>query len=55
VLAASLILRTPGLLAVYLPPLLGIGAGVGALTGTVAWRVMKALKPGEFEKNGGAK
>ena len=52
VLAAALMLRTPGLLTVYLPPLLGIGAGVGALTGTVAWRVMKALKPGDFEKNG---
>lgn len=52
VLAAALMLRTPGLLAVYLPPLLLIGAGVGALTGTVAWRVMKALKPGDFIKNG---
>ena len=52
VLAAAFMLRTPGLLAVYLPPLLLIGAGVGALTGTVAWRVMKALKPGDFEKNG---
>ena len=43
VLAAAAALRTPGLLATYLPPLTGIGAAVGCLTGAVAWRVFRAL------------
>ncbi|MBQ6399000.1 MAG: Gx transporter family protein [Clostridia bacterium] len=55
VLAAAAVTRTPGLLTVYLPPLLGIGAAVGILTGTVAWRVIDLLgvrngKGGEVEK-----
>ncbi len=44
VLVASAILRTPQLLTVYLPILLGTGAAVGCLTGIVADRVFRALK-----------
>jgi len=43
VLMASAVLRTPQLLTTYLPVLIGIGAGVGCLTGIVAERVFRAM------------
>ena len=43
VLVASAVLRTPQLLTMYLPVLVGIGAAVGCLTGIVAERVFRAL------------
>ena len=43
VLVASAILETPHLLYTYLPVLVGIGAGVGCLTGLAARRVFLAL------------
>lgn len=46
ILAASLVLRTPGLLYAYLPVLVGVGAAVGCLTGLVARRVFRALESG---------
>lgn len=44
VLMAACVLRTPRLLTVYLPILMGLGAAVGCLTGVVAQRVLHALK-----------
>ena len=43
VLVASAVLRTPQLLTMYLPVLVGAGAAVGCLTGIVAERVFRAL------------
>ena len=43
VFAAALMLRTPRLLSVYLPILIGLGAAVGCLTGLIAQRVLHAL------------
>ena len=52
VLIAALTLKTPALLTVYLPVLVGVGAVVGSLTGIIAERVFQALrlKPAEKEK-----
>ena len=44
VLMASLVLRTPALLTVYLPILVGVGAAVGLITGIITERVLKALR-----------
>ena len=44
VLMAARVLRTPQLLTVYLPVLIGLGAAVGLLTGMVAQRVLHALR-----------
>ena len=44
VLMAARVLRTPQLLTVYLPVLVGLGAAVGCLTGLVARRVLHALR-----------
>ena len=44
VLMAARVLRTPQLLTVYLPVLIGLGAAVGVLTGLVARRVLLALR-----------
>lgn len=47
VLMAVAIVRTPGLLTVYLLPLEGIGAVVGCVTGAAAWRVIRAVGRGQ--------
>ena len=43
ILAASAVLRTPQLMTIYLPVLIGAGAAVGSLTGIIAERVFRAL------------
>ena len=56
-LVAAAVLSTPRLLYTYLPVLVGIGAAVGFLTGTIAQRVFRALKllekPGAEDGRGG--
>ena len=44
VLMAARVLRTPQLLTIYLPVLIGLGAAVGVLTGLVARHVLHALR-----------
>ena len=55
VLAASAVLRTPQLLSIYLPVLIGVGAAVGTLTGIVAERVFRALHINQKKPEGSKK
>ena len=55
VLAVVIVSRTPQLLTMYLPGLIGIGAVVGTLTGIIAERVFRALHINPEEPEGKSK